>query len=88
MPTRKDVVDFDVARSFGVVYEMPKVVNDVILELGFDLKKYYSTDEAELPLSATYVIDRDGTIAYAFLDPDYKKRAEPADLLETLKGLQ
>ena len=30
----------------------------------------------------------DGTIAYAFLDPDYKRRAEPADLLEVLHGLK
>ena len=52
--------DFDVARSFGIVYEMPKVTNDAILKLGFDLKKYYSTDKAELPLSATSGIDRGG----------------------------
>jgi len=80
--------NFDVARRFGIVYEMPQVTNDAILKLGFDLKKYYGTDLAELPLSATYVVDRDGTIVYAFLDPDYKKRAEPADLLMALKGLK
>lgn len=80
--------NFDVARSFGIVYEMPEVTNDAILKLGFDLTEYYGTAKAELPLSATYVIDRDGSIVYAFLDPDYKKRAEPADLLQALAGLQ
>ena len=80
--------NFDVARSFKIVYEMPTVVNDVILELGFDLTKYYGTDKPELPLSATYIIDREGIIKYAFLDPDYKKRAEPNDLLAELKKLQ
>ena len=80
--------NFDVARSFNIVYEMPKVVNDVILELGFDLTKYYGTEKAELPLSATYVIDRDGMITYSFLDPDYKKRAEPNDLIAELKKLK
>jgi peroxiredoxin len=78
---------FNVARDFGVVYEMPTVTNDAILELGFDLSQYYGTDKAELPLSATYVIDQDGKIVYAFLDPDYKRRAEPADLLEALSDL-
>ena len=27
----------------------------------------------------------DGTIAYAFLEPDYKKRAEPEDVLKVLE---
>ena len=79
---------FELARKFGIVYEMPKVVNDAILEFGFDLKKYYSTDRAELPLSATYVIDTKGKIVYAFLDPDYKKRAEPADVIAALKTIK
>lgn len=79
---------FTVARQFGIVYEMPKVVNDVILDLGFDLAKYYGTDKAELPLSATYVIGRDGKIAYAFLDPDYKHRAEPRAILKALSRLR
>jgi len=78
---------FEAARRFRIVYEMPKVVNDAILKLGFDLAKYYGTEKAELPLSATYVIDRAGTIRYAFLDPDYHRRAEPSDLLEALARL-
>ena len=44
-------------------------------------------DKAELPISATYVIGRDGKIVYAFLDPDYKKRAEPDKIIEALKVL-
>lgn len=80
--------NFDVAREFGIVYEMPRVTNDAILKLGFDLTKYYSTKKPELPLSATYVIDRKGKITYAFLDPDYKKRAEPADILAALSRMK
>jgi hypothetical protein len=54
-------------------------------ERGFDLRTYYGTDKAELPLSATYVVDRNGKIIYAFLDPDYKLRAESADIVAALK---
>ncbi len=80
--------NFEVARKFGIVYEMPKVTNDVILKLGLDLAKYNGTEKAELPLSATYVTDRKGKIVYAFLDPDYQKRAEHADVIRALSKLK
>ena len=37
-----------------------------------------------LPVSATYVIDRDGTIIYAYTDVDYRDRADPRDVLDFL----
>lgn len=77
-----------VSRQFGIVYEMPKVTNDAILELGFDLAKYNGLEKNELPLSATYVVDNKGKIVYAFLDPDYKNRAEPSELIDALKKLK
>lgn len=73
------------SRKFGIVYEVPQVIQQVMTERGFDLKTYYGTDKAELPLSATYVVDRNGKIIYAFLDPDYKLRAEPANIIAALK---
>lgn len=76
--------NLNTARKFGIVYEMPKVTNDAILELGFDIAKYNGTEKAELPLSATYVINNKGEVISAFLDPDYKKRAEPTDIIQTL----
>ncbi len=33
-----------------------------------------------VPVPAAYVVARDGTIAYAFADPDWARRAEPAEL--------
>jgi peroxiredoxin len=41
-------------------------------------------DEWALPVSATYVIDRDGLIMYAYTDPDYRDRADPRDVLKVL----
>lgn len=79
--------NLNVARTFGIVYEMPKVTNDAILEVGFDIAKYNKMEKAELPLSATYVVSDEGEVVYAFLEPDYKKRADPNDILDTLKKL-
>lgn len=77
---------FTLARQFGIVYEAPAPVKDVVMK-GFDIAKHYGTAKPELPLAATYVIDSSGKIAYAFVETDYRKRAEPADLIAVLKTL-
>jgi peroxiredoxin len=67
----------NVAREYGIVY---KLTDDVakIYEEKFGLSEYNGNDSNELPLAATYIIARDGTITYAFLDVDYRNRAEPS----------
>ena len=76
------------AREFGIVYEVPKVVNEAVIELGLDIAKYNGAEKAELPLSATYVVSSSGRIEYAFLEVDYKKRADPDDILAVLDGIR
>jgi peroxiredoxin len=75
-----------VARAYGVSYKIPKVIADQF-KGRLDLAKYNGDDSGELPLGVTYVIDRDGIIRYAFIDADYRKRAEPSDVLAALRGL-
>jgi len=38
------------------------------------------TGKWELPIPATYVIDRSGTIHYAFVDLNHRRRAEPSEV--------
>lgn len=76
----------EVARKYGVVYTLPQVVLDQF-DGRIDLAKYNGDDKNELPLAVTYVIDTDGVIRYAFLDKDYRKRAEPAAITEALGAL-
>ena len=44
----------------------------------------WDAGEWALPVSATYVIDRDGSIIYAYRDADYRDRADPRDVLQVL----
>jgi peroxiredoxin len=76
-----------VARTYGIVY---KLTNDVAAsyQAGFDLHGYNGDESNELPLAATYVIDKQGVIRYAFLDAEYRNRAEPADILEALNRIR
>ena len=73
-----------VARLFGIVYEMPKETAELYKSGGLDVAKHNDMERAELPLSATYVVNRTGGIVYAFLEPDYKQRAAPETIIATL----
>ena len=76
-----------VAHQYGVAYKLP---DDLInaFKGRLDLPKLNGDPSWELPLAATYVIGADSKIAYAFIDADYRKRAEPADIIHALKSLQ
>lgn len=72
-----------IAREYGIVY---KLTDDVAKSYNssFGLNDYNGDDSNELPLAATYIINEDGTIAYAFLDAEYRNRAEPVEITKFL----
>ena len=76
-----------IGKEYGVVFELTTDVA-ASYEKGFGLSKFNGNNDNELPLAATYVIDKNGIIKYAFLDADYRKRAEPDELLKVLKNLK
>ena len=77
----------DTARKFGIVYQLPAETNEKYKGYGIDLVKQNGTETPDLPLSATYIVNQKGEITYAFLEPDYKKRAEPSDIIEMLSKM-
>lgn len=80
--------DLDVARKFGIVYQLPPATDEMYKSHGLDIAKHNEMQKPELPLAATYVIDKNGKIVFAYLDTDYKKRAEPDVIIENLKKLK
>ena len=78
-----------VARSFGIVYRLPAATDEMYkTKINLDIAKHNEMDKPELPLSATYVVNQKGKIVYAFLEPDYKKRAEPEAIIEALSKIK
>ena len=75
-----------VARKFGIVYTVPEDVSNILSGF-FDLSVYNDDSSNELPLAVTYIVDTDYTIRYAFLEADYKRRAEPSEIVAALKAL-
>ncbi len=76
-----------VAKLYNIVFKL----NDKVLAYynkGANFQSYYEGGADELPLAATYVIAPDGTVEYAFLDADYRKRAEPEEVMAVLERLE
>lgn len=77
----------NVAKKYKVVYTLTDEVKEYY-ETGFGLSAYNGNKDGELPLAATYIIGTDGKITYAFLDSDYRNRAEPMEVLNALTQTQ
>ena len=75
-----------VARQFGLTYRVPPM-QEAVYRRAFVNLPFTNGDESwELPIPATYVLDRDGTIVYSFANEDYTERPEPADILKPLSS--
>ncbi|MFE7561972.1 peroxiredoxin-like family protein [Kitasatospora sp. NPDC057500] len=75
------------AKQYGLAFDLPNDLAAVYEGLGIDLHRYNAGHARTLPIPATYVIDREGLIRWAFVNTDYTSRAEPADILTALDGL-
>ncbi len=53
---------------------------------GVDLVQFQANDTWMLPIRATFVVGSDGEVLARFVDPDYRRRMEVEDLLETLRA--
>lgn len=77
----------NVARSFGLVFTLPEELRPIYKQFGINLPEDNGDESYELPIPATYVI-KEGIIVYSFVDADYTKRAEPAEVLKMLSSLK
>lgn len=77
-------IDMIVARSLNLVYQLPTELQELYKKFGIDLDSNQGNENQELPIAATYIVEKDGTISYHFLEEDYKLRADPQDILNAL----
>ena len=80
-------VDYGVAISYGVLFRVPDEAKAHYAGLGYDLGQRHGSTEWMLPIPATYVIDQDGVVRGAFVEPDYTIRQEPSDILAKVRQL-
>jgi peroxiredoxin len=76
-----------VARQFGLSYRVPEYQQEIYKRVFVNLPFVNGDGTWELPIPATYILDRDHGVLYASVDPDYTTRPEPSDLLHLLSQL-
>ncbi|MBD3919142.1 AhpC/TSA family protein [Paenibacillus sp. PR3] len=81
--------DGQVAASYRLLFELPDVLQHTFTTiLKRDLTVFNATDRWILPVPATYVIDQDGIIRYASINPDFMQRTEPQQVIEQLQRIE
>jgi peroxiredoxin len=78
----------EISRKFGLVYKLDQKVVDSLKKNGVDLSVYQGNGSNELAIPATYVVDKNGKIAFSYVDVDYRKRAEPSEVLKAVQAIK
>jgi len=77
-------VDHGLALEIGLAFHVGEPLLRQLASDGLDLAELYGTAAGLLPIPATFAIDPQGMIRAAFVEPDFRLRAEPADVLQAL----
>ena len=93
---RKNALDFpvlhdansEVARQFGVAITLSEYMKAFYQSLGLNLSLHNADVLVRLPLPALYVINTDYRIRYAFVNEDYRQRAELDEVVSELRNIQ
>ncbi|MCF6241972.1 MAG: peroxiredoxin family protein [Bacteroidales bacterium] len=75
----------EIMKNYDVLFEVTKKYNRKIKTLLFtDIAENNQEETAHLPVPATFIIDKTGTIVWRQFDPNYKNRASTKDILKHL----
>lgn len=90
----KNELDFEVlsdnenviAKEYGLVFSLAQELRPIYLSFGIDIPASNKEESYEIPMPATYVINKNKEIIFSFIDEDYTKRCEPQDILDAIKS--
>ena len=81
-------LDSQVMRAYNLYFEISPELSDVYKRnFELDLASYNGEGRYVLPVPGTFIIDTRGIIRGAFADTDYRKRMEPADILNVIETM-
>jgi len=81
-------IDMKVAQAYGLAFDVPVGLRPRYEALGYVPPSTRKAGTWLVPLPATYLLHRDGTVVLAFIDVDYRKHFDPRSLLTALRALQ
>lgn len=80
-------IDNKIAEIYGLKFTLDQKTA-TFYESKMNLSKVNGNNLSQLPVPATYIIDRKGIIRFAYLNPNYKERVNPTELIKELKKIK
>jgi peroxiredoxin len=77
-----------VARQFGLVYCLSPEMQTMYESIMTKLPGYNGDQSWELPMAATYVVQKDGKISWSRIDADWRHRPEPEEILQIMGSVR
>lgn len=81
-------LDNGLGLACGLVFRLPNEMIDLFTKVGNDFRLVYGNDSWFLPMPATYIVGEDGIIKHAYVNPDFRYRLDPAEIVRVLKELR
>ncbi|MDR6881884.1 redoxin domain-containing protein [Bacillus sp. 3255] len=76
------------AENYNLKYKLPDFMQAVQKRSGIELHQYNGDHTFELPVTATYIIDKNGTVIAGASDLNHRMRMEPSEALKKVRSLQ
>jgi peroxiredoxin len=77
----------EVARSLGLTFTPSDEGRETMAKVGADVPAHNGSDTWELAYPTVVVVDRDRTVRFIDVHPDYTTRTEPEEILAAVKTL-
>lgn len=74
-----------VAKQYGLVFSLAEELRPIYASFGIDIVGLNDDESYELPMPATYVINKNKEIIFSFMDEDYTKRSAPEEILKAIR---
>ena len=81
-------IDNAYAKELGLVFQMPEDLQEVYHSFNLHVDQHNGNEDYELPMPATYVVDKNGEVIFDFVLEDYTYRLEPDEILKALKTIR
>jgi peroxiredoxin len=80
-------VDGATAMAFGVLHRMPDALRAFMVQAGVDLAQWHGDPHWLLPMPATFVADRDGTLRFAYASGGITDPMEPDAIVAMVRSM-
>jgi peroxiredoxin len=80
-------LDNGYALALNLAIWVPDEMSRLIVAAGWDVPSYQGGDAWILPVPSVFLVDREGIVRFRHVDPDYRRRLEPAALVAAAAAL-